>query len=145
MVGLGWSGLYLPAALHGIEASLSASDSQRKLRSSIHRVFWSRRQHLARVGAVLSLLDGPLDVILLSVWSGLDFGCCVAILLFGLRRLVGFAVCLRWLVRVVLGMVLFNYSLPVLLRLGFGGILSGWVGLGLGCLCLKIWLALLSI
>ena len=35
--------MYLPAALHGIEASLLASDSLRKLRSSIHRVVWSRR------------------------------------------------------------------------------------------------------
>ena len=51
--------MYLPAALHGIEASLFASDSLRKLRSSIHRVVWSRRQPLAGVGAVLSLLDGP--------------------------------------------------------------------------------------
>ena len=47
--------MYLPAALHGIEASLLASDSLRKLRSSIHRVVWSRRQPLASVGAVLGL------------------------------------------------------------------------------------------
>ena len=51
--------LYLPAALHGIEASLLASDSLRKLQSSIHWVVWSRRQPLANVGAVLNLLDGP--------------------------------------------------------------------------------------
>ena len=38
--------MYLPAALHGIEASLLASDSLRKLRSSI-------------CSGVLSLLDGP--------------------------------------------------------------------------------------
>ena len=37
--------MYLPAALHGIEASLLASDSLRKLRSSICSVVW--------------LLDGP--------------------------------------------------------------------------------------
>ena len=37
-----------------------ASESLRKLRSSIHRVVWSRRQPLASVGAVLSLLDGPI-------------------------------------------------------------------------------------
>ena len=43
--------MYLPAALHGIEASLLASDSLRKLRSSIHGVVWSRR--------VLKLMDGP--------------------------------------------------------------------------------------
>ena len=51
--------MYLPAALHGIEASLLASESSRKLRSAIRRVVWSRRQPLACVGAVLSLLDGP--------------------------------------------------------------------------------------
>ena len=50
--------MYLPAALHGIEASLLASDSLRKLRSAICRVVSSRRQLLASVGAVLSLLDG---------------------------------------------------------------------------------------
>ena len=42
-------------------------------------------------------------------------------------------------------MDLFTYSLQVLLSLDFGGILSGWVGLDLGCLCLVIWLALCSI
>ena len=51
--------MYLPAAHHGVEASLLASDSLRKLRSSIYRVVLSRRQPLASVGAVLSLLDGP--------------------------------------------------------------------------------------
>ena len=51
--------MYLPAALHGIEASLLASDSLRKLRFSICSVFWSRRQPMASVGAVLSLMDGP--------------------------------------------------------------------------------------
>ena len=51
--------MYLPAALHGIEASLLASDSLRRLRSAVRRVVWSRRQPLACVGAVLSLLDGP--------------------------------------------------------------------------------------
>ena len=50
--------MYLPAALHGIEASLLASDSLRKLRSSIRGVVWSRRQALASIGAVLSLSDG---------------------------------------------------------------------------------------
>ena len=51
--------MFLPAALHGIEASLLASDSLRKLRSAVRRVVWSRRQPLASVGAVLSFLDGP--------------------------------------------------------------------------------------
>ena len=43
--------MYLPAALHGIESSLLASDRLRKLRSSMCRVVWSRRQHMANVGA----------------------------------------------------------------------------------------------
>ena len=51
--------MYLPAALHGIEASLRASDSLRKLRPSFRRMLWSRRQPFACVGAVLTLLDGP--------------------------------------------------------------------------------------
>ena len=50
--------MYLPAALHGVEASLLASDSLLKHRSSICRVVWSRRQPLASVGAALRLLDG---------------------------------------------------------------------------------------
>ena len=47
--GSGLSGLCIcPLPLHGIEASLLASDSLRKLRSPIHTVVWSRRQPLAR-------------------------------------------------------------------------------------------------
>ena len=78
--------MYLPAALHGIEASLLASESLRKLGSSIRRVVWSRRQPLASVGAVLGLLDGPTgcDPVFCVVWFG--FASFVAILLFGLRR-----------------------------------------------------------
>ena len=53
MVGFGLSGLCI------YEASLLASDSLPKLRSSISSVVWSRRQPVANVGAVLSLLDGP--------------------------------------------------------------------------------------
>ena len=60
MVGFVWSGsMYSPAALHGIETSLLALDGLRKLRPSIHKVVWSRRQPMACVGAVLSMLDGP--------------------------------------------------------------------------------------
>ena len=62
--------VYLPAALHGVEASLLASDSLRKLRSSILRVVWCRRQPLASAGAALSLLDGPTgcDPLFCVVW-----------------------------------------------------------------------------
>ena len=62
--------MYLPAALHGVEASLLASDNLRKLRSSNCSVVWSRRQPIANVGAVLSLLDGPTgcDPVFCVVW-----------------------------------------------------------------------------
>ena len=50
--------LYIPAALHRVEASKEASESIRKLRSAVRRVVWSRRQPFANVGALLSLLDG---------------------------------------------------------------------------------------
>ena len=60
----------MPAALHEIQASLLASDRLRRLRSSIHRVVWSRRQPLASAGAVFSMLDGPTgcDPALCGVW-----------------------------------------------------------------------------
>ena len=69
--------MYIPAALHGIEASLLASDSLRKLRSAICRVVWSHRQPLANVGAILSLLDGP---------TGCDPAFCVVWFRFRLLR-----------------------------------------------------------
>ena len=135
--------MYLPAALHGIEASLIASGSLRKLRSFMLGVVWSRRQLLANVGAVLSLQTGPLVATLLSVLFGSGLGYCVGIFLFGLRRLVGSIASWRWLVGVALGMVLSIFSLLVLLRLVSGGILL--LGLGLVYLCLVTWLALFSI
>ena len=99
--------MYLPAALHGIEASLLASDSLRKLRSSIHRV--------VVLVPYLALWMDLLGVTLLFVWSGFGFACCVGILLCGLPKLVVLFVFLRWLVRVALVMVLSIFSLPVLL------------------------------
>ena len=58
-------------------ASLLASDSLRKLRSSSCRVVLSRRQPLASIGAVLSLLDGP---------TGCDPAFCVVWFRFRLLR-----------------------------------------------------------
>ena len=69
----------------GFEASPLASESLRKLRSSIRRVVWSRRH----------CWMGLLVVTLLFAWFGFGFVCFVGILLFGLRRLVGFIVCLE--------------------------------------------------
>ena len=117
-----WS-MYLPAALHGIEASLLASDSLQRLWSSITRVVCSRRQPLASVGAVLSLLDGP---------TGCDpaFG----VVLFRFRLLCRYLALWPKEVRRVyhllemvseraLGMVLFIFFLLALLKLVSCGIL----------------------
>ena len=136
--------VYLPVALHGIEASFLASDSLRKLLSSIHRVVWSRRQPLACAGAVLSLLDGP---------TGCDPAFCIVWFRFRLlRRYVAL-----WPAEVgrvyrllemvgegCLGTVLFIFCLLALPRFSFSGILMLWPGLGLVYLSSVIWLALSS-
>ena len=133
--------MYLPAVLHGIEASLLASESLRRLRSAVRRVVWSRRQPLANVGAVLSLLDVP---------TGCDPAFCVVWFRFRLAASIfvksgGFIVCLLWFMRVVLCMVLFIFFLLAPLRLAFSGFLILQLGLDLACLCLVIWLAFFSI
>ena len=43
--------MFIPGALHGIEASFLAESSVRKLRSAFCKVAWSRRQPIAHVGA----------------------------------------------------------------------------------------------
>ena len=62
--------MFIPGALHGIEASFLAESSVRKLRSAFCRVAWSRRQPFAHVGSVLGLLDGPVgcDPAFCVVW-----------------------------------------------------------------------------
>ena len=121
--------MYLPAALHEIEASLLASDSLRKLRSSLLGVVWSRRQPLACVGAVFSLLDGP---------TGCDPAFCVVWFRFRLLR--------RYLLLEMVGEGCPGHGPPlVLLRWVLGGILVLWLGLDLVYLCLAIWLAFFSI
>ena len=62
--------MFIPGALHGIEASFLADTSLRELRAAILEAVWSCRQPLANVGAVLSLLDGP---------SGFDPCCLVQV------------------------------------------------------------------
>ena len=83
--------VYLPAALHGVEASLLASESLRKLRSAVRRVVWSRRQPSACVGVPGNLASwmGPTgcDPAFCVIWF--RFRCFAGIWLFGLRRLVG--------------------------------------------------------
>ena len=41
--------MFIPGALHGVEASFLAESSVRKLRSAFCRVSWSRRQPFAHV------------------------------------------------------------------------------------------------
>ena len=90
-----------------------------KLRSSVSGAVWSRRQPLADVGAVLSLLDGP---------SGCDPAFCVVWFRFRMLRryLALWPAEVGRIYRVLemvgegcLGMVLSIFFLPVLLKLVF--------------------------
>ena len=69
--------MFIPGALHGIEASFLAGTSMRKLRAAILVVAWSCRQPFASIGAVLGLLDGP---------SGCDPAFCVVCFRFRMLR-----------------------------------------------------------
>ena len=69
--------MFIPGALHGVEASFLAGTSLRKLSAAFLGVAWSRRQPIASVGAVLSLLDGP---------SGCDPAFCVVWFRFRMLR-----------------------------------------------------------
>ena len=93
----------------------------------------------------LACLMGPRGVTHVFVWLGFVFVCFVGIWLFGLLRWVGFIVFWGWLVKDALGMVLSIFFLPVLLRLGFSGILVSLIGFGLVFLLLAIWLVWCSI
>ena len=69
--------MFIPGALHDIEASFLAGASMRKLRAAMFGFVWSRRQPLASVGAALSMLDGP---------SGCDPAYCVVWFRFRMLR-----------------------------------------------------------
>ena len=51
--------MHLPAALHGVEASLVSISGLRSLRTAFGQAALSGSLRLANPGAVLSLLDGP--------------------------------------------------------------------------------------
>ena len=51
--------MFLPCALHGVEASYLSKGSFLKLRAAAMRAVWSRKQPLACSVSVLGLLDGP--------------------------------------------------------------------------------------
>ena len=108
-------------------------------------VVWSRRQPLAGVGAVLSLLHGP---------TGCDPAFCVVWFRFRLLRRylalwpaeVGRVYRLLAMVgEGCLGHGSVHFLSASAAEMGFNGILMPWLGLGLGYLCLVIWLALFSI
>ena len=50
--------MFIPCALHGVEASFLSKGSFLKLSAAILRGVWSRRQPLSSAGAVLGMLDG---------------------------------------------------------------------------------------
>ena len=125
----------LPLDFHGrvrvVRTMYLLASGLRKLRSSMCRVVWSRRQLMLVLSFACWM--GLLGVTLFFVLLGSGLGCFVGIFLFGLLRLVGFIASWRWLVRVALGMVLSIFSLPVLLRL---------VSVGSSCSCLvSAWFA----
>ena len=49
---------FIPAALHGIEASLLSQSSYLRLRAAFVRACWSSKMSMSHSGTVLSLLDG---------------------------------------------------------------------------------------
>ena len=64
-------GKYLPAGVHAAEASYVSSSSISAFRAAIVRSVWSSKMPLANTPAILSLLDGPVDVdpAFYVVWS----------------------------------------------------------------------------
>ena len=63
--------MFIPGALHGVEASLLAGTSLRKLRAAFFGVAWSRRQPFASIGAVTLTMFGR-DI--KRVWNGFLLG-----------------------------------------------------------------------
>ena len=63
-------GKHLPAGLHAAEASYVSSSSISAFRAAIVRAVWPSMMPLADALAILGLLDGPVGLILLSIFSG---------------------------------------------------------------------------
>ena len=62
--------MFIPAALHGIEASSLSQGSLFRLRAAFVRACWSSKLTLAHAGSVLGMLDGPefVDPVACVVW-----------------------------------------------------------------------------
>ena len=137
--------MFLPCALHGVEASYLSKFVFLKLRAAILRAVWSRKQPLASSGAVLGLLDGPHGCDLLFVLSGSGFGFFVGTCLSRPMRFLGSTGFLILFVMAALVMVLFVLWLRVLGGLVFLGTLLGLDGIVRGFLVFVILLVLFSI
>ena len=85
--------MFIPGALHGIEASFLADTGLRKMRTAVFKVVWSRSQPLANIGAVLRLQDGPqgCDPAYCVVW----FRFCRLLMLFTLVLMI-WVWCVMW-------------------------------------------------
>ena len=95
MLSLGLArGKYLLAGLHAAEASYVSSSAISAFRAAIVRAVWSSKMPLANAPAILSLLDGPVDVdpAFHIVWARLRIRC-AGILLVALERNPGFFGC----------------------------------------------------
>ena len=68
---------FIPAALHGVEASLLSQSGYLRLRAAFVRACWSSKMSMSHSGTVLSLLDGP---------EGVDPGFCIVWFRFRLMR-----------------------------------------------------------
>ena len=53
---------FIPAALHGIEASPLSHSSYPRLKAAFVRACWSSKMSMAYSGTILSMLDGPEEV-----------------------------------------------------------------------------------
>ena len=80
--------MFLPCALHGVEASYLSKGSFLKLRAAVMRAVWSRK-HLLVLVLYLAFWMCHMVVILLFVLSGSGFVCFVGICLLGLMRILG--------------------------------------------------------
>ena len=109
--------MFIPGALHGIEASFLADAILRNLHTATFKVVWPDRQPLANVGAVLSLLDGPqmCDPAFCVVWFRFRISGTVLFLLW-LRsvNILSFMVSWRWTSLFGLRCLLWRVWLPLL-------------------------------
>ena len=112
--------MFIPGALHGIEASFLADCSVRKLRSAVLQGFLGPVGGLLLMWVLFSVCWMVLLVVtLLFVLFGFVLGNCVGIWLFGLRRFLGFIGCSRLLLKGPLVMGLRILLLESAAEIGF--------------------------